>query len=253
MKNYKYTIEPKQIVFEKQNHEKQNHVYKYLSISIQKGEEELQVLNSFFIVEFTASPHIWAKILHHIRAILNGEEKFFKCYGEIFGIDVIQDKTIAVDTLSGCKYDENYNGYNVDNDSIPDICDRDEIETVELEKIVRAWYHAIIRRKGMYMFRIAVNASRKEIISILKTYFPTKNKSSRSHEISNYNAEIYYNEEYDETVKDDFLYYQTFLDFYRTVPEVSVEEKIQISKNIRQIFRNQGWKAEIIAEFEHLL
>ncbi len=248
MQNYEYIIEPKQIVFETQNS-----IYKYLSISIQNGEEELQVLNSFFIEEFTAAPHIWAEILHHIRAILNGEEKFFKCYGEIFGIDISQDRTIAVDTLSGYKYDENYDGYNFDNDSIPDICDRDEIETIELEKIVQAWYHAIIRKKGNHMFRIAVNASYEEVISILKESLLIQGKNFRSYKISNYNTQIYHNEDYDRNILNDFLYYQTFLDFYRTVPEVSVEEQIQLSKNIQQIFKNQGWQAEIIAEFEELL
>ena len=223
-----------------------------LMLIAKKDGKELQIVNGFFTLEASCAEWL-SKILHHIKAVLNGEEKEFKDCGEFSAIYVNQDKSLAVDMLSGYNYDENYQEYDFINDPIPDICDREEIETAELEKIVHAWYHAVIRRKGNYMFRIAVNASREEIISILKTYFPTKNKSSRSHEISNYNAEIYYNEEYDETVTDDFLYYQTFLDFYRTVPEVSVEEQIQISKNIRQIFRNQGWKAEIIAEFEHLL
>ena len=226
-----------------------------LMLIAKKDGKALQIVNGFFTLEASCAEWL-SKILHHIKAVLNGEEKEFKDCGEFSAIYVNQDKSLAVDMLSGYNYDENYQEYDFINDPIPDICDREEIETAELEKIVHAWYHAVIRRKGNYMFRIAVNASREEVISILKESLLIEKETFRRYKISNYNTEIYHNEDYeddDRTIPDDFLYYQTFLDFYRTVPEVSVEEQIQISKNIRQIFRNQGWQAEIIAEFEELL
>ena len=228
-----------------------------LMLIAKKDGKALEIVNGFFTTEVSCVQSKWlAEILHPNRAVLNGEEKDFKDCGEFYAIYVNQEKSLAVDMLSGYNYDENYQEYDFMNDPIPDICDREEIETAELEKIVHAWYHAVIRKKGNYVFRIAVNASHEEVISILKMHFRTMKESSVYYKISNYTAEIYHNEDYEEDNKlitDDFLYYQTFLDVFRTSQEICLEEQIQLAKKIRQIFRNQGWPAEIIAEFEELL
>lgn len=105
------------------------------------------------------------------------------------------------------------------------------------------------------MFRIAVNAPCEEVISILKEKFPVQAETSRSYRIFSYIAEIYHNEnyeDYDRTIPDEFLYYQTNADFCE-VQKSSQQEEINFAKSVQQIFRNQGWKAEIVAEFEHLL
>ena len=105
------------------------------------------------------------------------------------------------------------------------------------------------------MFRIAVNAPCEEVISIVKKKFPVQAKTSRSYRIFNYIAEIYHNEDYeddDRTIPDDFLYYQTNADFCE-VQKISQQEEIDFAKSVQQIFKNQGWKAEIVAEFEQLL
>ena len=74
----------------------------------------------------------------------------------------------------------------------------------------------------------------------------------RRYKISNYIAEIYQNEDYDKIITDDFLYYQTNADFCE-MQNISLNEEIDFAKSVQQIFRNQGWQAEIIAEFEELL
>ena len=102
------------------------------------------------------------------------------------------------------------------------------------------------------MFRIAVNAPCEEVISLLNKKILMQKETFRRYKISNYIAEIYQNEDYDKIITDDFLYYQTNADFCE-MQNISLNEEIDFAKSVQQIFRNQGWQAEIIAEFEELL
>ncbi|MBR7085259.1 MAG: hypothetical protein IKI37_08805 [Oscillospiraceae bacterium] len=102
------------------------------------------------------------------------------------------------------------------------------------------------------MFRIAVNAPCEEVISLLNEKILMQKETFRRYKISNYIAEIYQNEDYDKIITDDFLYYQTNADFCE-MQNISLNEEIDFAKSVQQIFRNQGWQAEIIAEFEELL
>ena len=102
------------------------------------------------------------------------------------------------------------------------------------------------------MFRIAVNAPCEEVISLLNEKILMQKETFRRYKISNYIAEIYQNEDYDKIIADDFLYYQTNADFCE-MQNISLNEEIDFAKSVQQIFRNQGWQAEIIAEFEELL
>ncbi len=102
------------------------------------------------------------------------------------------------------------------------------------------------------MFRIAVNAPCEEVISLLNEKILMQKEIFRRYKISNYIAEIYQNEDYDKIITDDFLYYQTNADFCE-MQNISLNEEIDFAKSVQQIFKNQGWQAEIIAEFEKLL
>ena len=102
------------------------------------------------------------------------------------------------------------------------------------------------------MFRIAVNAPCEEVISLLNEKILMQKETFRRYKISNYIAEIYQNEDYDKIITDDFLYYQTNADFCE-MQNISLNEEIDFAKSVQQIFKNQGWQAEIIAEFEKLL
>ena len=102
------------------------------------------------------------------------------------------------------------------------------------------------------MFRIAVNAPCEEVISLLNEKILMQKETFRRYKISNYIAEIYQNEDYDKIITDDFLYYQTNADFCE-MQNISLNEEIDFAKSVQQIFKNQGWQAEIIAEFEELL
>lgn len=102
------------------------------------------------------------------------------------------------------------------------------------------------------MFRIAVNAPCEEVISLLNEKILIQKETFRRYKISNYIAEIYQNEDYDKIIIDDFLYYQTNADFCE-MQNISLNEEIDFAKSVQQIFKNQGWQAEIIAEFEELL
>ena len=102
------------------------------------------------------------------------------------------------------------------------------------------------------MFRIAVNAPCEEVISLLNKKILMQKETFRRYKISNYIAEIYQNEDYDKIITDDFLYYQTNADFCE-MQNISLNEEIDFAKSVQQIFKNQGWQAEIIAEFEELL
>ncbi len=102
------------------------------------------------------------------------------------------------------------------------------------------------------MFRIAVNAPCEEVISLLNKKILMQKETFRRYKISNYIAEIYQNEDYDKIITDDFLYYQTNADFCE-MQNISLNEEIDFAKSVQQIFKNQGWQAEIIAEFEKLL
>ncbi|MFG6369160.1 MAG: hypothetical protein K1W16_12185 [Lachnospiraceae bacterium] len=110
-------------------------------------------------------------------------------------------------------------------------------------------------------FFIAVNADEKSIIDIVKIRkdFGVKSygRSWKRMTIGRNNIEIEQNEDYDKNLslnnKDAFLYYQSNMYFYPYENTVTVEEQIQLAKDICKTLKLSGISSEIVAEFEELL
>lgn len=109
------------------------------------------------------------------------------------------------------------------------------------------------------VFRIAVNANIEKIIDILKKYTDTCMVSldEKKLVIRRNNVVIGYNEDYDEELsiidEDRYLYYENNIDFYPIDDAITLENQIQLAKEISKKFVDYGIDSEIIAEFEYLL
>lgn len=110
-------------------------------------------------------------------------------------------------------------------------------------------------------FFIAVNTDEKNIIEIIKTRkdFCMKFYGHKRVRITigRNNVEIEQNEDYDKNLslndEDAFLYFQSNMYFYPCEDTVTLEEQIQLAKDICKIFESFGISSEIVAEFEELL
>lgn len=110
-------------------------------------------------------------------------------------------------------------------------------------------------------FFIAVNADKENIIEIVKTQkdFCIKFYGHKYARImlGRNNVEIEQNEDYDKnlSVKDEnaFLYYQSNMYFYPYEDTVTLEEQIQLAKDVCKALEAFGISSEIVAEFEELL
>ena len=73
----------------------------------------------------------------------------------------------------------------------------------------------------------------------------------------NADKKVYRNEDYDKTLsmigEDKFLYYKSIMDFCPQKDRICLESQIELAKEIETLFVHHGIKADIIAEFEHLL
>lgn len=107
-------------------------------------------------------------------------------------------------------------------------------------------------------FRIAVNTNKEKIIEILKNNDICQiSFEEKKLVIGRNNVEISYNKDYDEQLsvvdEDGYLYYQNNLDFYPKDNGMTLENQIQLAKEISKKFVDYGIASEIIAEFENLL
>lgn len=110
-------------------------------------------------------------------------------------------------------------------------------------------------------FFIAVNADEKNIIEIVKAQkdFCMKFYGHKRAGImlGRNNVEIEQNEDYDKNLslndKDGFLYYQSNMYFYPCEDTVTLEEQIQLAKDVCKLLEASGISSEIAAEFEELL
>ena len=109
-------------------------------------------------------------------------------------------------------------------------------------------------------FFIAVNTNKKNIIKIVKTrkdFCMKVYEHNQTIIIGRNNVEIEQNEYYDKKLafnnEDAFLYYQSNMYFYPYEDMVTLEEQIQLAKDICKMFALSGILSEIVAEFEELL
>ena len=72
-------------------------------------------------------------MLDNIHSVLNGNKSEYKYMREICAVYVHKEKTLIVDTLSGVNYSDDYD-YDFFNTVPTDICDFEEIKTVELKE-----------------------------------------------------------------------------------------------------------------------
>ena len=123
---------------------KDSKLTKRLHISVCSPEnKQSKILNTFIIIDLENKRNT-LNLLNHVQAVLNGEQETYSWLGKICAVYVSKEKSMIVDTLSGYNYDENYEGYDYFSITPPNICDYEEIETIALEEILQAWYHAII-------------------------------------------------------------------------------------------------------------
>ncbi|MDE5792263.1 MAG: hypothetical protein K2H66_01910 [Oscillospiraceae bacterium] len=118
-------------------------ISKRLFIAIKYNNKNLTILETFINTDISIREEKILNLLNNIEKILNGEGEEYDWLGEICAIYVYKEKCIIVDTLSGYNYDEEYEGYDYPDATPPDICDYEEIETIELKNILVAWYDAI--------------------------------------------------------------------------------------------------------------
>lgn len=110
-------------------------------------------------------------------------------------------------------------------------------------------------------FFIAVNADEKNIIEIIKTRKDFCKKFCGHNQtrimVGRNNVVIERNEDYDKNLslndEDAFLYFQSNMYFYPYEDIVTLEEQIQLAKDICKMFALSGILSEIVAEFEELL
>lgn len=110
-------------------------------------------------------------------------------------------------------------------------------------------------------FFIAVNTDEKNIIEIIKTRKDFCKKFCGHNQtrimVGRNNVEIEQNEDYDKNLslndEDAFLYFQSNMYFYPYEDIVTLEEQIQLAKDICKRFESFGISSEIVAEFEELL
>lgn len=102
-------------------------------------------------------------------------------------------------------------------------------------------------------FRIAVNETLENVISLINHKYVLYTHTKKTYTMLGNIVEIYSNEDYDEILsadyEDGFLYYQTYMDFY-PANEVKINSQIKLARDVKLFFNNFGWKSEIIAEFE---
>lgn len=109
-------------------------------------------------------------------------------------------------------------------------------------------------------FRIAVNTEMNDLIKIISTNFDGFYEIDflkRSFLLGDNFVEIVKNDDYDIRLSneddDSYLYYKYNIDFYPESEHVLLSNQIKLAKRIRDLFRKETIKAEIISEFEHLL
>lgn len=109
-------------------------------------------------------------------------------------------------------------------------------------------------------FRLAVNADKKQIIEILVNVYSELHNiaiDTKYFIFKGNHVVVYRNEDYDKTLsmigEDKFLYYKSIMDFCPQKDSICLESQIELAKEIETLFVHHGIKADIIAEFEHLL
>ncbi|MDE6657126.1 MAG: hypothetical protein K2J88_00895 [Oscillospiraceae bacterium] len=122
---------------------KDSKLTKRLRISVCSSEnKQSKILNTLIIIDLENKRNT-LNLLNNIEAVLNGEQETYNWLGEICVIYVGKEKSMIVDTLSGFNYDEKYESYDYPDVTPPDICDYEEIETIELKNILATWYDTI--------------------------------------------------------------------------------------------------------------
>lgn len=106
---------------------------------------------------------------------------------------------------------------------------------------------------GISQFRITVDETPENIISLMENKYDIKKYSEKIYFISGNVAEIYSNEDYDKNLtesKDGWLYYNTNMDFFPIDKEITGTSEKALAENIKSFFDSLGLKSEIISK-EH--
>lgn len=100
-------------------------------------------------------------------------------------------------------------------------------------------------------FRITVDETPENIISLMENKYDIKKYSARTYFIAENIAEIYLNEDYDKDLtegEDGWLYYNTNMDFFSINDEITGVSEKALAENIKSFFNSLGLKSEIIFE-----
>ncbi len=106
---------------------------------------------------------------------------------------------------------------------------------------------------GISQFRINVDETPENIISLIENKYDIKKYSEKIYFISGNVAEIYSNEDYDKDLtesEDGWLYYNANIDFFPIDKEITGTSEKALDENIKNFFDSLGLKSEIISE-EH--
>lgn len=110
-----------------------------------------------------------------------------------------------------------------------------------------------IQFKDINYFRITVNETPENVISLMAEKYDMKKYSEKAYFIAGNIAKIYINEDYNKDLtdsKDGWLYYNTNMDFFPTNNKITGLSEKELAENIKNFFDSMGLKSEIISE-EH--